>query len=77
MQPSCHFDPKLGEETPDHIHELGALLDQQVTSPVQRQRRLLLGRFHRHETHRRRVTASQIASASLASVLPRFTYGFT
>jgi len=24
-----------------------------------------------------RVTASQIASASLASVLPRFTYGFT
>jgi len=24
-----------------------------------------------------RVTASQIASASLASVFPRFTYGFT
>jgi hypothetical protein len=33
--------------------QLRALLDQQIACPVHRQRRLLLGRLHGHEPHRR------------------------
>ncbi len=43
----------------------------QVTSTVQRQAALLLGRLGRDERMFGRVTASQIASASLASFLWR------
>jgi hypothetical protein len=48
-----HLDPELGEQAADHVHQLRALLDQQVARPVQRQRRLLLGRLHRHKAHAR------------------------
>ena len=43
VQPSRHLDPELGEQPADHVDELGALLDQQIARPVQRQRRLLIG----------------------------------
>ena len=46
-------DAELGQQTADHVDQLRALLDQQIARPVHRQRRLLLGRLHRHEPHRR------------------------
>lgn len=44
---------ELGEQTPDHVHELRALLDQKVARPVQRQGSLLVGGLHCHEAHDR------------------------
>ena len=67
------IDAKLGKKPRDHVDELRALPNEEIARPVQRQRRLLLNRLDRHEAHGGRVTASQIASALPASVLPRFT----
>ncbi len=53
MQAARHLDSELGQQTTHHVHQLRALLDQQVARAVQRQRRLLLSRLHRYEPHAR------------------------
>lgn len=53
MQPAYDLDAELGEQAADHVHELGALLDQQIARPVQCQCRLLFRRLYRDEPHRR------------------------
>jgi hypothetical protein len=53
LEPLGDVDAKLGEQAADHVDQLCTLLDQQIARPVHRQRRLLLGRLHRHEPHRR------------------------
>jgi hypothetical protein len=55
----------------DGIDHRGLLADEQVTGTVQSQAALLLWRLGRNEPHVRPVTASQIASASVASFLWR------
>jgi hypothetical protein len=62
MMPPCHRAPdecqgvgdafgdgdaELGQESPDHVDELGALSDEEITRPMQRQRGLLLDRLER------------------------------
>ena len=37
----------------DHVDHLRALFDHEIPRAMRRQRRLLLGRLHRHEAHRR------------------------
>ena len=71
-------DPKLCKMSADGVDHRGLLADEQVPGTVQRQAALLLWRLGR-ATNRMfgLVTASQIASASVASFLCRFTYGFT
>ena len=51
VQATCHLDPELGQQTTQHVHKLRTLPHQQIARPMQRQRRLLLGRLHRHEAH--------------------------
>ena len=51
----------------DRVRQHRPLTTQKLPAAMQHQTRLLLFRFCRHETHRRPVTASQIAAASLAS----------
>ena len=51
VQATCHLDPELSQQTPQHVHKLRTLPHQQIARPMQRQRRLLLGRLHRHEAH--------------------------
>ncbi len=63
---------ELRQQATDHVDQLCALLDEQVACPVHPQRRLLLRGLDRERIVGRR-TASQIASASLASVFPRLT----
>ena len=46
-------DAELGQESPDHVDELGALADEEITRPMQRQRGLLLDRLDRYEAHGR------------------------
>lgn len=46
-----HVDAELRQEAAHHVHQLGALLDQQVAGAVHRQRRLLIARLHRPEPH--------------------------
>ena len=55
----------------DGVDQHGALANQQFTGPVHYQDALLLDALHRDEAHG--LTASQMASASAASFLPRFT----
>ena len=52
-------------------------LDEALPRSVQRQHRLLLAVLDRTKRMFGRLTASQIASASAASFLLVFTYGFT
>lgn len=54
---------------------LGAMIEDRVGKPhpMQHHQTLRLRTFHRDEAHRRRITASQIASASAASFFPRST----
>jgi len=44
---------ELGQLSADHVHQLGALADQQIPRPVQRQDRLLSRRLDRDKPHRR------------------------
>src|SRR3954463_5611119 len=68
MMPPCHrapdecqgvgdafgdSDAELGQESPDHVDELGALADEEITGPMQRQRGLLLDGLVRYEAHSR------------------------
>ena len=74
LEPARDADPELGKQSADHVHQLRALFDQQLARAVQSQRAACCSRdFTATNRMVGRVTASQIASASLASVLPRFT----
>ena len=44
-------DPEFGEMRPDRVRNCCQLSDEQMPCPMQRQARLLLRRFDRHETH--------------------------
>ena len=35
LKPFWNIDSKLGEQSPDHVHELGALLDHEIARAVQ------------------------------------------
>jgi CspA family cold shock protein len=70
----CGFDPAAGFNTFPYA---SLLADEQVTGAVQRQAALLLGVLVATNRMFGLVTASQIASASVASFLCRFTQGFT
>ena len=66
----CGFDPAAGFNTFPYA---SLLADEQVTGAVQRQAALLLGVLVATNRMFGLVTASQIASASVASFLCRFT----
>jgi hypothetical protein len=51
--PTPYLNAELRQQTTDHVHELRALLDQEVPRPMDRQRRLLLRRLDRDVAHRR------------------------
>jgi hypothetical protein len=71
------YDAKLCHVRSDRITDLRALTDQKVPRAMKNHDRRagsLLIATNRIEG---RVTASQMAAASAASVFPRFTYGFT
>src|SRR3954469_23275287 len=53
VMPFGDGDAELVQESPDHVDELGALADEEITRPMQRQRGLLLDRLDRYETHGR------------------------
>jgi len=59
------------------VDRLSLLADQKGARFQHHRSRLLFGRFDRNEAHGLAGTASLIASASAASVLPLFTNGFT
>jgi hypothetical protein len=65
-------DPILAEVATQRIDQHGPLPDHKVAGLVRHQGGLLSLRLHRDEAHRGRMTASAIASASAASVFPRF-----
>src|SRR3546814_18427816 len=46
-------DPKLSEQTSDHVYQLRSLPDEQTATPMHRQRCLLLARIHRDIAPRR------------------------
>jgi len=48
-----NIDAEFGQETRDHIDQLSALPDEEITSAMQRQRGLLLHRLDRDEAHGR------------------------
>jgi len=82
VSPEYCGDPAYarGEQTgtdhhvsPDRIARLGNLSDKEVARPVQNERRGVHFVFTGTNRIDGRVTASQIASASAASVLPRLT----
>jgi hypothetical protein len=62
-----------GEVRANGIDDDRLLANEQMPRAVKRQAALLPGRLGRHEALFRRVTASQIASASTASFLCRLT----
>src|SRR5678815_2614011 len=73
-------DAELAQEATDAVDGGGALLDQALAHSVHAQARLLVLALDWNEAHVRRCTASQIAVASAASVLPRLPlirYGAT
>jgi hypothetical protein len=51
--PTPYLNAKLRQQAADHVHQLGALLDQEVPCPMDRQRSLLLTRLDRDVAHRR------------------------
>ncbi len=76
-RPLRRDDAELRKMSPQRVDCLRALANQQIARVEQHALRLLLPRLHRHEAHRGREAASQIASASAASFFCRFTNGFT
>jgi len=68
-----HGEAELRRVAADRVDQHRALLDQQVTHSEHRQRRLLLGRLDGTNRMLGRLIASQIASASILSFLPRLT----
>jgi hypothetical protein len=70
-------DAELGKMRADRIDHCGLLPNEQVPRPMKHQAALLLGVLVATNRILALVTASQIASASAASFLCRFTYGFT
>ena len=68
---------ELTEKTPDHVQHLGLLADDKLRTRCIVSNACCSFSFTRTNRIVGRVTASQIASASTASVLPRFTYGLT
>jgi hypothetical protein len=64
---------EFGEMSAKRVRQHRSLPDEQIACPVQHQYRLLLGAVDRHEAMLGRCIASQIASASAASFLPRLT----
>ena len=51
--PTPYLNAELRQQTADHVDQLGALLDEEVPRPMDRQRRLLLTRLDRDVPHRR------------------------
>src|SRR5258708_8680021 len=51
--PTPYLNAELRQQTADHVHELRALLDEEVPRPMDCQRRLLLARLDRDVAHRR------------------------
>ena len=51
--PTPYLNAELRQQTTDHVHELRALLDEEISRPMHRQRRLLLTRLDRDVAHRR------------------------
>ena len=66
-------ETEFGEMTAQGIHRHRPLAHQQSPRPVEHQNGLLFRALNRNEAIVGRVTASQIASASAASFLPRLT----
>src|SRR4051812_33090801 len=56
-------DAELGQESPDHVDELGALADEEITRPMQRERDLLLDRLDRDEAHARGTIRNLVCGA--------------
>jgi hypothetical protein len=78
MRRAARRHPAIFRQMPtDRIDELGPLAHRQIARADHQPRRLLLLALHRHEAHAGRCAASQIASASTASFLLRFTKGST
>ena len=70
-------DSELGKVRPDGIDDGRLLANEQMSRAMEAQAALLLGRLVGTKRMFRRVTASQIASASAASFFCRLTYGLT
>src|SRR5918998_3065885 len=72
-------EAELGQESPDHVDELGALPNEEITRPMQRQRGLLLDRLDRDKAHGRAgdrlADRLRIASVGLASLHVRLDVG--
>jgi hypothetical protein len=68
-----HDDPELGQMRADRVHGLGLLPDEEVPALWSRSAACRSADFTGTNRIVGRVTASQIASASAASVFPRFT----
>jgi hypothetical protein len=77
MAPDRCYDPELRKVSADDIDHRDLLADEQMTGTVQRQAALLLCVLVATNRMFGRVIAPQIASASVAWFLCRFTYGFT
>ncbi len=70
VQATCHLDPELSQETTQHVHKLRTLPHQQIAHVSAA---CCSADFLGTNRIVGRVTASQIASASPISILPRFT----
>ena len=70
-------DPKLCKMGANGVDHCGLLADKEMARTMEHQAALLLGVDRPTNRMFGLVTASQIASASTASFLCRFTYGFT
>ena len=66
-------DPELGKMSPDRINHRGLLTDEQMACAVEHQATLLLGVLVGTNRMLALVTASQMASASVASFFCRLT----
>ena len=66
-------DPKLCKMGANGVDHCGLLADEEMARTMEHQAALLLGGLRRNEPHVGLATASQIASASIASFLCRFT----
>lgn len=66
-------DPKLRKMRPERVRQHRLLPDQKCLRAMQHENSLLIGALDRTNRMFGRVTASQIASASVASFFPRLT----
>jgi len=66
-------DPELGKMRPECVRQHRLLPDQQRPCAMQHENSLLVGAFDGTNRMFGRLTASQIASASVASFFPRLT----